>query len=419
MPIDRYSGMAAVLDAIRSEAGITQPALADRSGLGRSVVAERVAELESVGLVNPAGLGPSTGGRAPKRLKLNAAAGYVVAVDVASNELVVAAADLSGTIRSTRQVQIDVTDGPAAVLNQATELVEEVSTAPGISGPLLAMGAGLPGPVAFDTGVPAAVPVMAGWDGYPVRQHLASRWGAPVWVDNRVNLLALGEIWANPAAAAAKQMLYIGAGASIAAALVVDGRLYRGAHGLAGAIGHVAVAEAGIAICRCGKIGCLEALASGSAMSRQGQTLAESGQSPVLAEILSRTGKIRPLDITLAAEGGDDAARELLRRTASSLGGSLATLVSFFAPELMIIGGGLARAGSYVLEPIRRAVHERLLPVSAADLLIELSAVNEEAGGVAGGVQLALGQLFSREHLPALLESRHGSSDALVEAHLA
>ncbi|MGO4235510.1 ROK family transcriptional regulator [Pseudarthrobacter sp. YAF2] len=412
MPLDRFSGLAAVLDAIRTEKGITQPGLADRAGLGRSVVAERVLELEAAGLVVPAGLGPSTGGRAPKRLQLNARAGYVVGINIASNELVVVSSDLSGAILSTRQAQIDVTDGPKVVLDRVAELVDAVSAEGGSPGRLLAIGAGLPGPVAFDTGVPAAVPLMAAWDGYPVREHLSTRWKVPVWVDNRVNLLALGEMWSNPAAAAAKQMLYIGAGASIAAALIVDGRLYRGAHGLAGAIGHVAVPEAGISVCLCGKIGCLEALAGGAAIARHGRTLAESGQSKALARILEQTGIIRALDITVSARDGDPACRELLRRTASSLGGSLATLVSFFAPELVIIGGGLARAGDLALSPIRQAVQERLLPASAADLVIELSALDEEGGGAAGGAQLALGEIFSREQLPKLLEQQLAGAPA-------
>ena len=118
MPSERFTGLAAVLDAIRSEQGITQPALTERVGLGRSVVAQRVSELESAGLVEPAGLGPSTGGRAPRRLRLRGEAGYVLGVDIATNELLVAVSDLTGNLLATRHEESDVSDGPEADLHR-------------------------------------------------------------------------------------------------------------------------------------------------------------------------------------------------------------------------------------------------------------------------------------------------------------
>src|SRR4051795_3301617 len=115
MPSERFTGLAAVLEAVRSDPGITQPALTDRVGLGRSVVAQRVAELESAGLVASDGLGPSTGGRAPRRLRLRGEAGYVLGVDIATNELLVVVADLAGNLVESRHAQTDVSDGPEAI----------------------------------------------------------------------------------------------------------------------------------------------------------------------------------------------------------------------------------------------------------------------------------------------------------------
>src|SRR5947209_6774762 len=97
VPAERIDGLAAVLAAVRDEPGITQPQLVDRVGLGRSVVAQRVAELETAGLVEGNGLGRSTGGRAPRRLRLRAGGGLVLGIDVATAELVVGVADLAGT----------------------------------------------------------------------------------------------------------------------------------------------------------------------------------------------------------------------------------------------------------------------------------------------------------------------------------
>ncbi|KQQ94843.1 hypothetical protein ASF72_19675 [Arthrobacter sp. Leaf141] len=403
MAAERYTGLASVLETIRWQDGITQAALTDQVGLGRSVVAERVAELEQIGLVHSPGRAPSTGGRTARLLSLNAGAGFVVGVDIASNELVVSASDLAGTLLGTRHRELcDVGEGPERVLARASAIIAEVTKEQG-NNAMLGIGVGLPAPVNFDTGVPVGVPVLPGWGDYPVREEFTARWPVPAWVDNRINLLALAEIVGNPRAAQAKHLLYFGAGAGVGAALIADGRLYRGSHGLAGSIGHVAVPEAGVVACRCGRTGCLEAVTSGWAIERDGLMLAETGRSPYLAQVLKETGRVRAYDVTLAAEHEDAAAKELLSRTAALLGSSLATLVSFFAPHMLVVGGGIARAKDIVLKPIQQAVLDRLPSAAAPDLIVELSAIDEQVGGVVGAAQLAIGELLSKQHLSVLL----------------
>lgn len=403
MAAERFTGLAAVLATIRSEPALTQGELADRVGLGRSVVAERVSELEEAGLLVTGGLAPSTGGRAARRLQLNPDAGFVVGIDVTAYDLFVAAADLTGRILGSLHETIQVTDGPEAVLARVRSLTTELLENRDWPGDMLAVAAGMAGPVAFDTGTTVGVPMLPGWEDHPVRAVLEQEWDVPVWVDSRVNLLALAETRSNPAAKTAKNAIYFEFGVGCAASLIVDGQLYRGAHGLAGAIGHTAVAEASHVICRCGRVGCLEAITSGWAIARDGRLLAESGRSPLLAGALAANGEVRPIDVTNAAEGGDTAALELLERTSALLGSSMATVVAFFAPQLLIIGGGIARAGELALAPLRRALDARILPAAAADLLVELPVLDENSGGVTGAVHLALGELFTRDQLPRLL----------------
>ncbi|MGY1602242.1 ROK family transcriptional regulator [Geodermatophilus sp. SYSU D00815] len=410
MPSERFTGLAAVLDAVRAEEGITQPVLVERVGLGRSVVAQRVAELESAGLVASDGLGPSTGGRAPRRLRLRKEAGRVLGVDIATNELVVGVADLAGNLLTTRQEEIDVADGPAVVVPHVERLADEIVEETGSAGSLWSVGVGMPGPVAYSSGEPATLPTMPEWTRFPTRDRLSARWSAPVWLDNRVNLSALGERRVNPVAAASRHMVYLGGGHAIGAAVVVDGRIYRGSHGLAGAIGHVPVPEAGDVVCRCGNVGCLEAVAGGGALVRDGRLLAQTGQSPHLAAVLGSTGTVRPLDVTQAAAKGEPAARALLNRSAVVLGGSLATLVNVFNPDLVVVGGGIARARAHVLAAIREEIYRRSLPAATRDLRIEPSAVDQDIAGVTGAVQFALDELFSRDHLPTLLDAEPGLS---------
>src|SRR4030095_10853281 len=126
--------------------------------------------------------------------------------------------------------------------------------------------------------------------------------------------------------------------------------------GVAGEGGHVRVPVAGDILCRCGNIGCLDAVAGRAALVRDGRLLAETGQSPALAAVLAATGTIRPGDITIAAGKDDAAARALLQRSARLLGNSLATLVSVFNPDLVILGGGMARARAHLLAVIRETI---------------------------------------------------------------
>jgi predicted NBD/HSP70 family sugar kinase len=264
---------------------------------------------------------------------------------------------------------------------------------------------GMPEPVAFDRGMPMFLPTMPEWDQYLARKPLSERWPAPVWMDHRVNLLALAERRVNPLAARSEHMLYLGGGATISAAVVVDGHIYRGARGLAGAIGHTVVPAAADVMCRCGNVGCLEAVAGGAALARDGRLLAETGQSPALAAVLAETRTVRPIDVTQAAEKGDPAARALLRRSGLLLGEGLAPLVSVFNPDLVIVGGGIARARAHVLAAVREAAYRHSLPAATRDLRIEPSAFDEEIAGVTGAVEFAVGELFSRDNLPAVLQA--------------
>lgn len=410
MPSERFTGLAAVLGAIRGTEGVTQPVLVERVGLGRSVVAQRVAELEAAGLVASDGVGPSTGGRAPRRFRLRAEEGFVVGVDIASHELVVGIADLSGAIQATEHEHIRIADGPEAVLGTAECMIRALVRRASADGKLCSVGLGMPDPVASAGGSPS-LPTMPGWDLYRVPDRLASLCSAPVWMDDRVNLLALGERRVSGSAARSQHMLYLGGGATVGAAAVVDGAVYRGARGLAGAIGHMTVAAGASEICRCGNTGCLESVVGGSALVHDARRLAEMGRSPALAAVLRQGHALRPIDVTRAAEDGDPAASALLRRAGTAIGTCLAALVNVMNPDLVVIGGGIARAGTHILEPITAAILRHGWPVATQGLRIELSSVDEEIAGVIGAIQFAIDQLLSRDHLPTLLV-RDNSSDA-------
>ncbi|SFW85400.1 ROK family protein [Amycolatopsis australiensis] len=382
-----------VLDLVRSGAARTRPELGRRSGLGRTAISQRIGHLMSAGLVEDGELGASTGGRAPRELRLSAGAGVVLAAELGATSLVAGVTDLAGSLLDRRAERIDVADGPEPVLARARALFDEMR--PGA--PVWGVGLGLPGPVEFATGRPSAPPIMPGWDGYPVRESFAAAYDAPVWVDNEVNTMALGEYRAGVAKDVG-DCVYVKLGTGIGAGLISGGRLHRGSQGCAGDIGHTAAREATAVVCRCGNIGCLEALAGGAALARDGEAAAREGRSPALAQRLARTGTVEAEDVAWAASGGDRAAVELLEHAGRLIGEQLAMLVSFFNPSLVVLGGGVAGAGDQLLATIRREIYGRSLPLATRDLRIARAGLGDRAG-VVGAAFMVLDELFARDRL--------------------
>lgn len=394
MPTVFPDDLVGVLHAVRTRADVSQPELVRLCSSSRSIVAARVAELRSLGLLDDAGLGRSTGGRAPRRLRLRAGAGLVVGVDLGASGARLAVADLGGRILDETAIGTEVADGPDAVLDRIETAVGTLLD--GHDAPRWGLGIGLPGPVDVTAGLPVAPPIMPGWDRHPVRARLAERLGMPVWVDNDVNLLALGELRADPAAAG-QDLICVKVGTGIGAGLVSDGRVHRGANGAAGDIGHIAVTDAAV-VCRCGNTGCLEAVAGGAALVRDAGELARTGRSATLAARLGEQGALTIADVTDAAEHGDPAARSLLAEAGRTIGATLATLVSFYNPARVVLHGRVVTAGDHVLAAVREVVYRRSLPLATRTLRIEPSPLGA-LGGLIGAVHLALDGVFSAEEL--------------------
>ena len=238
---------------------------------------------------------------------------------------------------------------------------------------------------------------MPGWDGYPVRDRFSARYGAPVWVDNDVNLLALGE-WRSGIAQGQDNVVVIKVGTGIGAGIIAEGRLHRGAQGSAGDVGHIQVVDDTAVICRCGNIGCLEALAGGAALAREG------------ACRRARRPKRAAAPLAGAARQSDRRgrrARRVVRRPNRSgdaqiagrrIGLMLASVVNFFNPSLIVIGGGVAQSGDQLLAAIRETVYRRSLPLATRELLIQRSSLAGLAGAI-GASAMVVDELFSREQI--------------------
>lgn len=363
--------------------GVTRRSqLATATGLSRAAVAQRVDLLIAKGLLVETGTVATERGRPPLTLQLASATAVVCAVDLGATHSTVAVADLGGTVLAEATEDLDINDGPEAVLTGLhKQLGRLLDTAGHPAAHVRAISIGLPGPVEASTGTVIRPPIMRGWDGYRVPSFFADRYPAPVLVDNDVNMMALGEYGHRPATA---HLLYVKVGTGIGCGIVCHGEVYRGANGSAGDVGHICVDQSGPR-CHCGNFGCVEAMAAAPAITRMATEAAQAGESPALAAVLQANGKLTAVDVGQASRNGDAAANAIIQRAGSLIGQMLASVVNFFNPSHVFIGGGVTQIGPLFLASVRQSVYHRSLALSTRHLEIQYTPLGGQAGLVGAG----------------------------------
>ena len=355
----------ALLRHVRTGRARSRADLVALTGAARNTVSARVDQLIAANLLEEGGRGWSTGGRPPTLLQFNSRAGCVLAVDLGATSVDVAVTDLSAEVLATVGHRIDIGEGPEVVLGEVDRLAQEVLAESGLTpADVCAVGVGVPGPVEFSTGRPSHPPIMPGWHDYPVPSAFG-RYECPVYVDNDVNVMALGEMGV---AGSAQDVLVVKVGTGIGCGIIVDGQVYRGAQGSAGDIGHIYVArpEGRTVVCRCGNENCLEAIAGGGALLRD--AVAAGMSVSTVREVVER------------ARDGDGQARELVRDAGRTIGTVLAALVNFFNPHRIVMTGGVAQAGVPLIAGIRESVYRRAMPLAARSLEITVSDAPDLSG---------------------------------------
>ncbi|MDQ1082118.1 MULTISPECIES: ROK family protein [Microbacterium] len=386
---DEVTSLLRIVNMVRLGDAVTRPEIGRVTGLGRGVVAQRVDRAVEMGFLEDAEYAPSSGGRAPRTLRFRTERGRIVVCALGGLHIHVGVTDLDGAILAEAHRAWDIARGPEETLATATAMVDELLAA-GDGTPVWALVVGLPGPVDFETGRPVAPPIMPGWNGYDVRTAFEQRYDAPVWVDNDVNLLAAGERARRRDESI--DLIYCKVGTGIGAGLVSHGRLHRGANGAAGDMGHVRVPGAE-QVCRCGKTGCLEAVAGGWALVRDARAAIDGGATGALADAVAAGTELTPEHVARAAERGDPLAISLVQAAARQVGEAVAALVNMFNPGVIVVGGAVASTGELFLAEIRQRVYELSLPLATRDLDIRTSE-SDSSAPVRGGVDLALEQLF-------------------------
>ncbi|GAB2812174.1 ROK family transcriptional regulator [Lentzea nigeriaca] len=389
---------AAVLRMLMDGRPRTRAEIVAATGLARSTVRARLDVLLAAGLVTGGGTGESTGGRPAGRFVFNPGAHLVLVAEVGATHATVAVADLGCRLIAVEQVGLDIADGPEVILQLLVttwrDLLGEVDTPdnePAIAG----VGIGLPGPVEHSTGRPNNPPIMPGWDGFDVPATITAEFGAPVLVDNEVNLMALGEHTASYPDV--RHMIVVKAATGIGAGLISNGVLHRGAAGAAGDLGHIRVPDGGDALCRCGNTGCLEAIAGGPALAAKLRDLGIAADSTADVVHLVRSGNL---------EVG-----RVVRQAGRDIGEVLAGCVSMFNPSLVVIGGLVAEAGEMLLAGVRESIYRRSLPLATENLRIVASTAGATAG-VLGAAAMVVQHVLS----PEVLDVRLGAVLSSISA---
>ena len=377
----------ALFQLLRDGVPRTKADLAAMTGFARSTISARVEELLESSLVTPAGENSSTGGRPPSTFAFNPQARSVLAVDLGGTHARIAVTDLSSRVIAEKEQELDITQGPVAVLDAVSDialtLLGEADLGPD---DLLGVGVGVPGPVEFATGRPMSPPIMPGWDHFDIPAHLRQLFPVPILVDNDVNAMALGEhAVVYPEVA---NMMFVKVATGIGAGVISDGRLQHGAQGAAGDLGHIAIPDGNSTPCTCGNSGCLEAVASGPAIAAQ---LRESGfEVPHHAALLE------------LVRSGDLEALRTVRQAGRHVGSVLAGCVNLLNPSVIVIGGVVSAAGEHFLAGIREAVYSRSLPLATQHLRIVGTATRRQAG-ILGASALVTGHGLSIENVNRLI----------------
>ena len=367
----RNANQRRVLETVRRHGRLTQAQISRRTALAPSTVSNIVHELIGAGLL---AMEADNAGRRGQLISFRGSAGHVVGIDVGHRHLTVAVADLNQRILAQRRHDLPAGHRFAEGLELVSTVLDDLLEDAGLprSG-LLAAGLTLPAPVDLEGRLISAAAILPAWGGIDVREESGRLLGLPVVVENDANAGALGELaWG--AGRGTRNMVYVKVGHGVGSGLILNGSLFRGATGAAGEIGHSTLDERG-KVCRCGNRGCLETFVSSGEVAR---LLAGTHGPDLTVEGL--------VDAALA---GDVACGRVVGDTGRTLGPTVATLCNTLNPELVVIGGEIARAGELLLGPLRETVSRHGVHGNVRDLRIEAARLGLQAH-VAGAVIVAL-----------------------------
>jgi glucokinase len=314
-----------------------------------------------------------------------------VGVDLGGMTLAAAVVDMaSGEVIGRHEVPTQARQGPQAVIARMAELIETVMAAAGLTREqTCGVGIGVPGVLDMKRGLTLFLPNLLGtWPQVPLKAAIEASVGLPTSLLNDVRAFTLGEKTFG-AGRDLDNIVCLAVGTGVGGGVVINGQLYLGIGGTAGEVGHQIIDPYGPP-CGCGSRGCLEAFASGPAITAMALKAITQGITTRITEMVEYDlNRVNPELICRAAREGDPVAQDIYERAGFYLGIGVANLIAVLSPEMVIIGGGVARAGELLFEPVRRTVRERVHVTPIEQVQIVPAQLGTNAGLVGAAVWAA------------------------------
>ena len=310
---------------------------------------------------------------------------WTVGVDFGGTNIKVGLVDAAGRVVRTQLLSSRVLSRPAPFVEGVARAVESLASTVRLRPvQLRGVGVGAPGPVEITRGVIHSLVNVPGWYEVPLRRLLERRLRCPCVVDNDVNLFTLAE-WRFGAGRRANQLVGVTLGTGVGGGLIFDGRLYRGATGAAGEIGHMVIHPQGRR-CGCGTRGCLEAQVGTAAIVSMGRRAIRQGDRRLASLLRQSAGRLTPELVSRAARQGDAKARAIFQEVGHWLGVGLANAVNLLNPDRIVIGGGIANAWPLLYPTLIRTLRTQAMAVSAKAVRIVRGQLGDRAGIVGAAV---------------------------------
>jgi predicted NBD/HSP70 family sugar kinase len=375
-------GASELLAIVAAKGEVSRAQIAELAGLNRVTVAQRLTELFEAELIEEGEQSPSTGGRPTRPIRLNRKFGGIAVADVGETTISLAITDLSASILAQASFEFDPRTDPGRTVAKIAEHFKRLTRSAGLQvRDLIGACLGIRAPVDFDAGVVVGPSIMVGWDNVDIGALLNKHIDVPTYIENDVNLLSIAAVKGMPNI---DDMFFVKAGTGIGSGMIFDGRIYRGANGAAGDIGHIQFGDFDAPLCRCGKRGCVEARAAGWALARDLRARGFQAQDA--------------RDVMRLVRDNEPEAIHLVRRAGQVLGEAIADCVSLLNPSVIIVGGTLSGAGEHLLGGIRELVYQRCLPLATRGLQI-IAAQQPAEAGLIGGAHLVLEMQLSAKRI--------------------
>ena len=308
---------------------------------------------------------------------------YVIGVDLGGTKISTAISTIEGNILANVVLPTKAEEGEVAVLGIIIQSIDEVIVGSSTSiDEVEAIGIGSPGPLDAKKGIIITTPNLPFKD-YNLVQPLKEKYNIPVYLDNDANAAAIGEYMFG-AGKGKESIIYFTVSTGVGGGAVLDGKVYRGHTSNALEIGHTTVDPNGPR-CNCGNLGCLEAMSSGTAIAKKGKEAVSTN----VETSLKKYDTITSYEVFKEAEAGDEVAKDIIDNALTYLGIGVANAIATFDPEMIIIGGGVSKAGDIVFDTVKKVVNKRCFKSMAESCEIVPAGLGSDAG-VVGAVALAI-----------------------------